>query len=85
MTGMAFSGIPALDEAWDGCLEFDCGTKAPEPQASPLQDGEEDLDLVDPGGVKRCVDELELPSMACVAKNFSGTLRRVPVRKELLG
>lgn len=56
---MGFVAIPVRDEPQDGLLELARVVEAAETQHAALEDGEPDLDLVEPGGVQGREDELE--------------------------
>jgi hypothetical protein len=56
---MRFVAVPVIDEASDCGFELQRVLEAAVAQDSSVKDGEPDLDLVEPGGVQRRVDECE--------------------------
>lgn len=56
---MCFVSIPVADEPKDGGLDISSTVEAAVSQYAPLEDGEPDLDLVDPRRMQRRVHELE--------------------------
>jgi hypothetical protein len=64
--GSGLGAIPMADEAQDIVSERRHALEAAIAQDPSLQDAEPDLDLVDPGGVQRRVDEAEATSVLSV-------------------
>ena len=63
---MGFHGIPVVDEAEHAIGEVISRGEDPIPEHAPMEDPKPDLDLVDPRGMNRSMDEVEAASVPFV-------------------
>lgn len=64
--GVSFKGVPVFDKSEESRFKLFQAPEARVPEDAALKNAKPDLDLVDPGRVDRCVDEVESTAMPVV-------------------